>query len=457
MLRVIVPIPDFVWWLRKPLGFLLLAMMVRKLYQASTAVTCLMKRRKALIIAARDGTLSNVKLLLSGTPSSDHAFLLQPEEAWQGVTAVYAAALRGHTVCCKELLLAGAEPDQPNAMGDVPLAIAAQEGHAAIISLLLRSNVAVDRQAPGSGATALQLACMQGHAACVRVLLAGGAATDTANADGNTALFLCCEHGHVECARLLLEAGASIELRWGANNAAGSGATPLFIACIMGHLPCVQLLSSYGARRRVPIPALGRVLSAEEVATERHKPEVVEWLQRTRSWGALHHVEVMTVGRVRALLREGADVMQRLPIVRSAESPPDMLLYGTDHATLDALELATLGPNVGPDLVQNLGPTPLELARRMPKGHAGARLVRRAAQPWSPSNHELFPAEARALACSYLWPLVQLGTALEGGPPPTCFAHMVLSHLITRSSKPKAKQLARRKTALMGATRVYSA
>jgi hypothetical protein len=171
----------------------------------------------------------------------------------------------------------------------------------------------------------------------------------------------------------------------------------------------------------------------------------------------LHHVEVMTVGRVRALLREGADVMQRLPIVRSAESPPDMLLYGTDHATLDALELATLGPNVGPDLVQNLGPTPLELARRMPNGHAGARLVRRAAQPWSPSNHELFPAEARALACSYLWPLVQLGTALEGGPPPTCFAHMVLSHLITRSSKPKAKQLARRKTALMGATRVYSA
>ena len=31
----------------------------------------------------------------------------------------------------------------------------------------------------------------------------------------------------------------------------------------MGHLPCVQLLSSYGARRRVPVPALDRVVSVE--------------------------------------------------------------------------------------------------------------------------------------------------------------------------------------------------
>jgi ankyrin repeat protein len=249
MLRVIVPIPDFVWWLRKPLGFLLLAMMVRKLYQASTAVTCLMKRRKALIIAARDGTLSNVKLLLSGTPSSDHAFLLQPEEAWQGVTAVYAAALRGHTVCCKELLLAGAEPDQPNAMGDVPLAIAAQEGHAAIISLLLRSNVAVDRQAPGSGATALQLACMQGHTACVRVLLAGGAATDTANADGNTALFLCCEHGHVECARRIV-AKLGLGVRQLLSLADNNGFTPVQLARVAMEgdgAACIELLSAAAA------------------------------------------------------------------------------------------------------------------------------------------------------------------------------------------------------------------
>ena len=94
----------------------------------------------------------------------------------------------------------------------------------------------------------------------------------------------------------------------------------------------------------------------------------------------LHHLEILSAGRARALLRAGADVGAA----------------------------ARAG-----------GPTPLSLAQAL--GEAGqaaagsaAELVLRAAEPWSPETHDLFPAAARARAVE----LLRLGFLLSWQP---CF------------------------------------
>ena len=65
------------------------------------------------------------------------------------------------------------------------------------------------------------------------------------------------------------------------------------------------------------------------------------------------------------------------------------------------------------------GPTPLSLARELdevtgPTVHAAA-LVLRAAAPWSPSNHALFPTAARAHAVFVVWLGRQLARSLRVG------------------------------------------
>ena len=115
--------------------------------------------------------------------------------------------------------------------------------------------------------------------------------------------------------------------------------------------------------------------------------ELLAWLRRTRDFTTpLHHLELLSAARARALLRAGA----------------------------------ALGARARPG-----APSPLELARQLllqpqPPGGGGgandaaagreaARLVVSAAQPWSPQTHELWPARGRARAEA----LVRLGWRLS--------------------------------------------
>ena len=106
--------------------------------------------------------------------------------------------------------------------------------------------------------------------------------------------------------------------------------------------------------------------SAESVAAHFGHYDLRAWLMRSRHWTTpLHHLATVGADRARALLRGGADL-------RAAAGGAD-------------------------------APTPLSLAERLraegsaPAGSA-ADLVLRAAEPWSPQTHQLFPSEARARA-----------------------------------------------------------
>eukprot|EP00438_Fugacium_kawagutii_P010740 Skav218256 [mRNA] locus=scaffold2035:105807:106574:- [translate_table: standard] len=160
-------------------------------------------------------------------------------------------------------------------------------------------------------------------------------------------------HGHAGCVGLLLES-ASFKV----DETDQGGATAMAYACENGYLDVVQLLSSYGARRTHLRDAMGGYFAFEAAAGHSH---IVSWLAKTRDWCTpLHHASVLPVPRVIKLLRAGARLHQR-------KRDPTKLCV-----------------------------SPLELARA--EGSEACRLVVLASQPWSVSNHHLFPDASRRLA-----------------------------------------------------------
>jgi ankyrin repeat protein len=164
--------------------------------------------------------------------------------------------------------------------GFIALSVAAQEGHEAVVKLLLEKGAAVDtkanyRGAPPStvafysspevvallrvkapvepvGATPLYVAALEGHVAVVTLLLDNGAAIEAKAEDGGTPLAIAAQQGNLEVVRLLLEKGAVVDAK--DNN----GVTPLARAAQSWdgfpdrHLEIVKLLLARGADPNSP-------------------------------------------------------------------------------------------------------------------------------------------------------------------------------------------------------------
>ena len=275
--------------------------------------------------------------------------------------------------------------------GFTELHMACHEGRSTTVSTLLAQGAPVNH-AMLDGVTPLLVACTKGHSTIVSTLLAYGADVNQAM-DGVTPLWVACAKGHSPIVSLLLAHGAAV-------NPATFGNTPLFIACHQGHTECVQLLSSYAASRTLRLAhAYGG--TAESVAAARNRHELNAWLILSRQWTTpLHHLTIIDTARARTLLRDGADI----------------------SAAVDAA-----------------GPTPLSLANDMgTAGQAGdgspANLVLKAAEPWSPRTHALFPHPARARAAELLLPLhaVAWEKMRGGGICAVDFAHLVMQFAVLR-------------------------
>ena len=128
------------------------------------------------------------------------------------------------------------KPQDPNVRcantGNVPLQVAARNGHLEVVRLLLEAGV--DKDA-GNGATALISAAGNGHLEVVQLLLEAGADKDAAMTDGATCLHYAAGYGHSHVVRLLLEAKVD-------KDATADGGTALQFACEEGHLGVVRLL-----------------------------------------------------------------------------------------------------------------------------------------------------------------------------------------------------------------------
>ena len=276
--------------------------------------------------------------------------------------AVYA----GHVDCVRLLLSANASMSTPS--GATALHVAAREGDDECLALLLdflddrlvateRLPMRVGRDAAtaaasdgeralidaaaADGATPLSVACEHGHAGCVRQLLDCGACVDKPDCQGATPLLIAAQEGHLDCLQLLLDAGAAID------EVDIEGFSAMLAACTNGCGACVELLSAHGASRGARVgEAVHAPSAAERCAQVNDHDGLRRWLQATRGWTPLHHLEHLSPCRLKLLLRDGADIHAR--------------------------------PAVG-------APSPLERARRM-RDTPVAEMLLLAGAPWSPAS-----------------------------------------------------------------------
>ncbi|MBL8447278.1 MAG: ankyrin repeat domain-containing protein [Zoogloeaceae bacterium] len=150
-----------------------------------------------LILAARDGHLSTVDLLLG------YRAKVAARNA-AGDSALMMAVLKGNKPVVSRLLDAGAPF---NHGGWTPLMYAAFEGQADLVSLLLARGAEVDARAPNQ-ATPLMLAARNGHLDAVRLLLKAGADPTVRNDQGFTADAWAAANGNTDAADLVKAARA---------------------------------------------------------------------------------------------------------------------------------------------------------------------------------------------------------------------------------------------------------
>ena len=189
-----------------------------------------------LIIAAHNGHLNSVKILLSYKADIEARGTLKTgDDVIEGCTPLWAAADTGHLDVVKLLIERNADVDGRTTTGSTPLRVAAHRGHVDIVRCLVESSADVNAR-NFYEATPLFAACYRGHLSIVTYLIEKGAFIDLQAKEGSTALHLAVEEGHLKIVRELLARGASHSL---ANN---RGLTPLLYACDLCSIKIVEYI-----------------------------------------------------------------------------------------------------------------------------------------------------------------------------------------------------------------------
>ena len=188
-----------------------------------------------LIIAARNGHLNSVKILLGyGADIEARGTLKTGIEVIEGCTPLWAAASVGRLDVVKLLIEQNADVDGRTSTGSTPLRTAAINGHLDVVRCLVESGADVNARTITEN-TPLIVACYHGHLNVVIYLIDKGAFMDLQNKDGSTALHVAAQRGHLEIVSQLLALSAS-QLP---NN---QGLTPLLYACNECSIEMVECL-----------------------------------------------------------------------------------------------------------------------------------------------------------------------------------------------------------------------
>ena len=183
----------------------------------------------ALIKAAKKGDLAIVELLLKH--GADVNILNNKESALMN------AGANGHINVVQLLLDRGAYPYIETASGESLLTKIANNGKVNVAKLLLKRGININLHREFTGYIPLILAAKEGHAEFVELLLASGENSDVKDSFGDSALICATVGGHITVVKQLIKYGADENIK-DKNNL-----TSLQYAEQNGYSEIVQLLS----------------------------------------------------------------------------------------------------------------------------------------------------------------------------------------------------------------------
>lgn len=135
------------------------------------------------------------------------------------------AAQENHDGCVRYLLSKGANQSLATEDGFTPLAVAMQQGHEKVVTVLLESDSRGKVRLP-----ALHIAAKKDDVKAAALLLENEHNPDVSSKSGFTPLHIASHYGNIGIANLLIEKGADV------NFSAKHNITPLHVACKWGRL-----------------------------------------------------------------------------------------------------------------------------------------------------------------------------------------------------------------------------
>lgn len=160
-----------------------------------------------------------------------------------GFTPLIYAVTRGKGDCVRTFLDNGVQLGSSDHTDLIPLSLACQYGHYEIALLMLQRGAQIVPNQEGMWPQ--HLAAREGHAAILRLLIEAGADVDLPDKYSQwTPLFHAASEGHAPCVRVLLEAKCDIQPLDDVRK------PPIHYAAWQGHIDCVNLLLQAGGAGR---------------------------------------------------------------------------------------------------------------------------------------------------------------------------------------------------------------